>query len=100
MKIIYVPCKNNAEAKKIANALLNKKLVACGNFFECNSMYKWKGKLEQGKETILLLKTTKPFPKIKKEIEKLHSYKVPCIAELPVRNLNSKYHKWLLEELK
>jgi periplasmic divalent cation tolerance protein len=99
MKLIYTTCKNEVEAKKVALALLNKKLIACANYFPIKSIYRWKGNIQNDKEVILLVKTTKPFHKIKDEMEKLHSYEIPCIAELPVRNMNTKYHTWLLEQM-
>ncbi len=100
MKLIYLPCRNGAEAKKIATTLLNKKLIACANYFPIKSVYRWKGKLQNGTEALLLLKTTKPFHRIKDEVERLHSDDVPCIAEIQTRNLNTTYHQWVLGELK
>ena len=32
--------------------------------------------------------------KIVKEIEKIHSYKIPCIIKIPVK-ANGKYDKWI-----
>jgi len=100
MIFIYTACKGKEEAKKIAKYLLDKKLVACVNMFPITSMYSWGGKLAEEDEFVLLLKTKKEnYSAVKEEIEKIHSYDVPCIAKLDVK-FNEKYEKWLFGELK
>ena len=37
---IYITNPNKDEAKKIAKHLLNKKLIACGNIYPINSIYR------------------------------------------------------------
>jgi len=98
MIIVYTPCKNRTEAAKIAKYLLGKKLVACANILPTDSLYYWKGKLCSEKESILILKTqTKHFPKIKKEITKLHSYEIPAILKWNVSS-SSAFGKWVKEK--
>ena len=62
-----------AEAQKIANALLEKRLIACANILpEIHSSYLWKGKLETAKESLLIIKTRKALEKkILEEVKKL-----------------------------
>ncbi len=97
--IIYVTCKDKKEAKKISAHLINKKLVACTNFFPINSMYRWKGKIVDNKEYMLLLKSlNKNYNKIKKEIEKMHSYDIPFIGKINI-DINKKYEKWMDKEI-
>lgn len=45
--IIYVTHENIAKAKKITNYLLDKKLIARGNFMPIEACYWWQGKLIQ-----------------------------------------------------
>ena len=95
MSLIYVTCKDQKEAKKIAAYLLKKKLIACANFFPINSMYWWKGKIQDDKEFLLLAKTTKKnASKVKKEVKKIHSYDVPCILEIDVDG-NKEFIDWV-----
>jgi len=98
----YVTCKNSQEAKKIAKYLLEKKLIACGNIVnKIDSVYRWKGKIVNESEALLLLKTeSKKINKIKKEIQGIHSYSVPCIEFIKVSDVNKNYEKWVIEELK
>ena len=98
--LVYITNKNAAEAKKIAKALLRKKLIACANMFPITSMYKWKGKMTQSKEVVLIAKTKNGhYEEIKREVSKLHSYKVPCIMKLEAE-ANEPYYKWLMGEMK
>ena len=95
MALVYITCKDKAEARKIAKHLLEKKLVACANFFPINSMYWWEGKIEDDKEFLLLAKTSdKSFEKVKKEVKAIHSYDVPCILKLETEG-NKEYMDWV-----
>jgi len=97
---LYVTAENTLEAQQISRHLLQKKLIACANLFPVESVYKWKGKMVEAGEAVLILKTLKnKVEKIKKEIEKIHSYKIPCLTEIEV-NPNEQYGKWLLEQFK
>lgn len=93
--LVYVTNPNKKEAEKIAQHLLNKRLVACANIFPINSMYWWKNKIEKSKEYVLILKTDKKkWEKIKGEIKRIHSYTVPCIIKINV-DANKEYKNWL-----
>jgi len=97
---VYITNPTKKEAKKIAKHLLKKKLIACGNIFPINSLYWWQGKIVDDNEFVLIAKTTNTnFEKVKKEVEKIHSYKIPCIIKIPVSS-NKKYFNWLKKEIK
>ncbi len=101
MIISYIVCKDKEEAKKISRTLLEKKLAACCNIIQTESLYKWKNKLVEDNEVILLAKTLdKNFTEIKKEVLKIHSYKIPCILKLDVKDINDSYLRWLKSEVK
>ncbi len=100
MIIVYVTCKDMAEAKKICRHLLDKKLVACGNRLPSKTMYRWKGKLVDGDEVVLLLKTVSVnFEKIQKEIKKIHSYELPAIIKLNC-DATEEFEKWIKDSLR
>ncbi len=98
----YITCKNKSEAKKIGKVLLREKLCACVNIFhEMNSIYWWKGKIEEANESVLIAKTTKrKFKKLSARVKELHSYECPCILQLEVTDGNKEYVKWLLLSLR
>ena len=95
--LIYITNPTKKEAKRIANHLLEKKLIACANIFSIDSLYWWESKIADEKEFVLIAKTKKEnFEKIKKEVENIHSYAIPCIIKIPVSS-NKKYYNWLKE---
>ena len=82
MITIYVTFKNKAEAKKIASVLLKKRLIACATFYPIESMFWWKGKMNQAKEYASMFTTTEDrWNSVKTEIKKMHSYDLPCIEK-------------------
>ena len=92
---IYTTNKNLAEAKKIASALLKKKLIGCANFFPVKSLYFWQGKIQNENEVVSILKTRKEnWDKVKTEIKKMHSYIVPCIEKMAV-TADKDYEDWI-----
>lgn len=93
---IYITCKNDAEARKISTALLKPRLVVCTNRFPISSQYRWKGKLVNDREILVIAKTqAKHYRKIIKLVTKLHSYAVPCIGKFNI-SYNTPYAKWLM----
>jgi len=94
---IYTTASSKEEAQKITRHLLKKKLIACANIFPITSVYEWKGKIRDQGEVAMILKTLKTkSAAVKKEIEQIHSYDVPCIAEIDVK-VNDAYARWIHE---
>lgn len=105
MILVYITSENKKQAKKIAKHLLKKRLCACINIFEnMTSCYWWppkKGKLEESKEVVLIVKTLEnKFKAIEKEVKKVHSYQVPCIFSIKVDKAHKPYLDWLKNEVK
>lgn len=99
MIMMYIPCKNNLEANKIAKHLVNKRFIACANIFPIKSVYRWKEKIVNDKETVLICKTLKRrFKAVENEIKKIHSYETPFIGVLDVK-ANKDYEKWVRGEI-
>lgn len=100
MIVLYVPFPSKKEAKKSARHLLRKKFIACANIFPCDSIYEWKGKKESTREYIALFKTTeKNENKLRKEIEKTHSYELPAIVKFNCY-ANASFEEWLRKQTK
>jgi len=101
-QIVLVTCGSKTEAKKIARALVERRLAACVNIVTAaiESIYLWKGSVESAKELLLVIKSTRSrFAALRREIEKLHSYEVPEIIALPISAGSPKYLKWLAESV-
>jgi periplasmic divalent cation tolerance protein len=101
MRVVYITASNSAEAKKISALLLKKKLIACANIFPIESMYSWKGKIEEVSEFVILGKTTDSgFEKIEKAVNAMHGYDVPAIYSWKVDKVNKRYNDWIKKEVK
>lgn len=101
MITIYITCKDKKEAKKISRHLLEKKLIACANIFPVESLYRWKGRINEDNEIAIIAKTVKDnFEKIKKEVKKIHSYEVPCIVAWDIVKGNEDFLNWISEEVR
>lgn len=96
--LVYVTHSNLNDAKKIVAKLIEKKLIACANFFPITSSYFWNNKVNNSKEVVSLLKTKKEnWLKVKKEIKKLHKYDTPCIIKIDVK-ANKEFENWINKE--
>ena len=100
MILVYITNPTKKWAEKIAKVLLKKRLIVCSNIFEIESFYWWRRKIEKAEEFVLIGKTIeKKYKKIKKEVEKIHPYSIPCIVKIPASS-NEKYFEWLKNEIK
>jgi periplasmic divalent cation tolerance protein len=97
--IVYITCSNKEEAKNISKALLADRLIACANIHSIDSLYHWEEKIAEDSESVLWCKTKEEkIPEIESLVKKLHSYKVPCIANFPFK-ANAEYLQWIEEQL-
>lgn len=98
---IYITNPDKETARKIARHLVSRKLIACANIYPgVSSIYSWKGKIVEQKEIILIAKTLeKKYGEVKREVEKLHPYDVPCIVKIPVSG-NREYFEWVRGEVR
>lgn len=92
-----VTCSSRAEARKIAKAVLTKKLAACVNIVDgAESHYWWRGTLERARECLLLIKTTRARAGgVTQAVKSAHSYQLPEIIFVPVVSGERRYLKWL-----
>jgi periplasmic divalent cation tolerance protein len=101
--VVLVTCGSRKEARKIARALVEKRLAACVNEMGAplRSVYRWKGKVETAEEFLLVIKTTqKRFPALREAVRELHSYEVPEIIALPILEGSRPYLDWIAESVK
>ena len=89
------------EAVKLAQSLLERKLVACVNVVpSVRSLYWWNGKVEDDKEQLLLLKTRAELAStLTDAVVELHPYDVPELLCLPVVAGSDSYLAWLAENV-
>ena len=97
---VYVTTKDAGEARRIGRAVVEERLAACANIIPgMRSVYWWQGRLEEGREAVLILKTTDDrLETLIARVKDLHSYDCPCIEALPVVAGNPAFLDWVAQE--
>ncbi len=101
--IVLVTCGSAAEARKIAKAVVRKRLAACVNLLgmRVESVYVWKGRVETASERLLLIKTNaRRLKELETEVRRLHSYQVPEFLVLDIEGGSKEYLGWLGNSLR
>src|SRR5580658_4745495 len=96
--VVLVTCASRREASRIARSVVTRKLAACANILDApvRSVYRWKGKIEQGREFLLVIKSSRSrLAALQAEVERLHSYDVPEFIAVPIVGGSSRYLTWL-----
>ncbi len=98
--IILVTASSEEEARTLARELVNARLAACANILPgLTSLFHWKGKVEEEKEVLLILKSrAELFDSIEARVRALHSYEVPEIIALPIQHGSAPYLAWIVDE--
>jgi periplasmic divalent cation tolerance protein len=100
--LVLMTASSEDEARKIAQLLLEKHLIACANILgPVESRFWWREKIEVAKEYYVLMKSDeKLFKKLSETIKKMHSYDVPEILAVPIVKGWQQYFRWLKASLK
>ena len=100
-RLVLTTASSQEEARKLANALLERRLAACVNILpKIDSIYRWKEKVEESQEFLLLIKTAEPaIAKLRDAIKELHSYELPECIVLPIETGSEAYLKWIDESV-
>lgn len=95
--IVLATASSRKEAQRIAKIIVKEKLAACASIISTvESYFRWKGRIDRAKETMLVIKTRKRLAaKLIKRIKSLHSYQVPEIIALPIICGYKKYLEWI-----
>jgi periplasmic divalent cation tolerance protein len=99
--LIYITTSGKEESKNIGKALVREKLAACVNIIpSIESIYLWKGQIEDDKESLLIAKTkAKNIDKIIKKVKEIHSYETPAILAIPIIDGSKDYLDYLDSEM-
>jgi periplasmic divalent cation tolerance protein len=96
--VVLVTCGSKKEARKIAKALVDRRLAACVQEIgvPMRSTYRWKGRVESANEVLLLIKTSrKRFSAVSTLVKELHSYDLPEIIALNIAEGSREYLDWI-----
>jgi periplasmic divalent cation tolerance protein len=97
-RLVLINCGTLREARLIARSIVSKRLAACVNIVlsPVDSYFTWKGKLENAREYLLVIKSTaRRLPALEKEVKRLHSYELPEFLVLPIAGGSKEYLSWL-----
>ena len=99
IRIVFVTAPAKA-AETLARRLLQERLIACANLLPgVKSLFWWQGRLDQARETLLVLKApARNIRKLLARVKALHPYDVPEILVLPVAAAHAPYARWVLKE--
>ena len=97
MCLILTTAGSSNEGKKIAHALVERRVASCVNIIpRIESVYRWKGQVESAEEWLLLIKTrSDAFDRVRAVIEELHSYELPECIMLEIAEGDKAYLDWL-----
>ena len=100
--LVFSTTPNEEEGAALARILVEERLAACVNIVPgLRSLYRWEGKIQDDRETLLLMKTTvQNYPRLEKRLQELHSYDVPEIIAVAVEKGHAPYLAWLHEMCK
>jgi periplasmic divalent cation tolerance protein len=88
-------------AEKLAQQLVERRLAACVNLVgPIRSIYRWKQKVQNEQEYLLLIKTTTDHAtRLQSAFKELHPYEVPECVQLPIEAGSDDYLAWLAAEV-
>ena len=91
---------DRAAAEQLAASLLEQRLAACVNILApCQSLYRWRGKVETAAEIPVLIKsTTERYAAVESAIRSHHPYATPEIIAVPVTHGLPEYLHWVTSE--
>jgi periplasmic divalent cation tolerance protein len=98
--IVFVTAGTQVEAEKISEAVVRCRAAACATMLPiARSFYWWEGKLVNEEESVILFKTTAArFKHLEKVVRETHTYTVPEIIAIPVREGWPQYLEWVRKE--
>ena len=98
--VLYSTINTIQDARRIAKTLVEEKLVACVNIIpKIESIYRWKGKIENDEEVIIIAKTVdQNVKKTIQRIKQLHTYELPDIVVLPIIGGLKEYLDYIVDE--
>ena len=99
--LVLTTCGNAADAGNLATLLVEQRLAACVNALgKVTSTYRWRGRVQQDQETLLVIKTTAArYPAVEQAIRAHSKYELPEVLAIPVAAGSSAYLDWVRESV-
>ena len=99
--IVYTAFASEADAARVAQTLVEERLVACANLLPgARSIYRWRAAVKDEREVVVLMKTRKQdWTALVSRLHELHPYDTPECVAVRVAAGAPKYMAWLDEAL-
>lgn len=99
MPTVYVTAPPSAAAD-LAASLVEERLAACVNRFDCHSTFRWEGEVVREEEVVLLAKTTdERYDELVAHVEAAHPYDVPCIERFDESDALDAFDQWIADSV-
>jgi len=93
---VYTTCSDIEEARSIGLSAIKEKLAISADYWLINSIYPWKGIIQEIGQSMLMFATQKTLSdKLIKHIEVEHSYSIPIIIRSETSLTNQEYSFWV-----
>ena len=99
ISVVVTSVGTEQQAVEISEELVARRLATCINIIPClRSIYRWKGKVCEDTEYLLMIKTRRAlFDTVAEAIREIHSYELPEVLEFPVGNAEPNFHRWVVD---
>src|SRR6058998_3502126 len=100
--IVFTTVGSEEQGNSISEELVQRNLAACVSVVPgIKSFYRWKGKIWQDEERLLIIKTTREaFGAVRRTIKSLHSYELPELLAVPVEMGDDAVLDWIRSVVK
>ncbi|NYZ77265.1 divalent-cation tolerance protein CutA [Candidatus Micrarchaeota archaeon] len=97
MFVAFSTFEKKDDAERMAKHLVEKHVAACVNVIRIEkSFYRWKGKVEESGEYLLVIKLPKKnFGRLEAAIKAGHPYEIPELIAMKVEKSSSSYFNWV-----
>ena len=98
--LVFTNLPDRPAAERLAEVVLREKAAACVNILSpCQSLYRWKGRVERAEEHPVLMKTTPgAYDLLEAVVRAHHPYELPEIIAVPVERGLPAYLAWVSGE--
>lgn len=97
--LIYVTCPDREVARSIARTLVDRKVIACANIMDVESLYRYRTEIVNEGEVLLLMKTRAEIAEgVVAAAKDLHPYETPCVVAYASMHADPTYAAWVAFE--
>lgn len=99
MRLYYITLNTSEEARQISQALFERQLAVCVNWFPITCAYRWEGKIVEEPEVVLLVKTQPGYRAVIEELITQHINYTNFVGEITPESVNQGFLNWLNNEV-